>query len=105
MDNRSETFRRILQVRIDHFLALNRTAEAQALIEQELAKIELQKPKLVAPALDQTGFNFRRNEWIRKLGIVAEKENRIDDALTLYQTSLKGLPAQALNNERFPWQR
>ncbi len=33
----------------------------------------------------------------RKLGRVAEKENRIEDALKLYQMSLTGLPAQVLN--------
>jgi thiol-disulfide isomerase/thioredoxin len=98
VDNRELTFQRTHQIRIDYFLALGRTAEAQTLVEQEIEKLESKKPGEDAPARDQALFRFQRNQWLQRLGAVAEKENRVDDALALYQSSLEGTSKQYLTN-------
>jgi thiol-disulfide isomerase/thioredoxin len=98
VDNRELTFQRTHQIRIDYFLALGRTAEARTLVEQEIEKLESKKPGAGGPPRDQVLFRFQSNQWLQRLGTVAEKENRVDDALALYQSSLEGASKQYLTN-------
>jgi thiol-disulfide isomerase/thioredoxin len=96
VDNREVTFQRTHQIRIDYFLALGRMAEARTLVEQEIEKLESKNPGADAPARDQMRFRFQRNPWLQRLGAIAERENRVDDALVLYQSSLEGISKQYL---------
>jgi len=102
IDNRELTFQRTQQIRADYLIASDRLGEARAVIEQELARIEANRPRSNGPPHDQARFRLQPSEWLQRLARVAEKENRVEDALALYRSSLKGLPKQALASAILP---
>ena len=82
-------------IRADYLAAVGRLDEARTLIEQELSRIS-QAPET------QRSKQFTTPEWRRRLAGIAEKQDRPDEALALFRTSLRGIPRQALSNVTYP---
>ena len=87
---------RTQQIRAGYFIATGRTAEARALVQQQLATVDSAKPPVDAPAPDKGQFRWRRSEWVRLLAEVEEKDNHVQEALDLYRSMLEGNPREIL---------
>ena len=78
------TTRQVEEIRVDYLLTSGRASDARALIEQALGG-----PQATDPA-------FNRRAWLRRLGDADAQENRVQDALSHYQTSLSGMSKDTL---------
>jgi thiol-disulfide isomerase/thioredoxin len=95
LHNRQLTEERTQLIRADYLIAGGRLAEARALIEQELWKLG-QRPQTPRTK----GFDIP--QWRQRLAAVAEKEGHFEEALSLYQLTLRGAQREMLAKAEFP---
>jgi hypothetical protein len=48
------------------------------------------------PEPDRRRLQYRRNQWVRLLAEIAEKESRVEEALQLYRSTLEGISRETL---------
>jgi thiol-disulfide isomerase/thioredoxin len=100
-DNVGLTQERTQQIRAKYLVAAGRLAEARGLVEQEISKMDEARPGQL-PSGDEWRRAAGRRVWVQQLGAIAEKEGRVEAALSLYRSVLGGLPPEALKNAGNP---
>jgi thiol-disulfide isomerase/thioredoxin len=80
-DWRTITYRQAEEIRADYLLAVNRVADAKALVEQALAR----------PVSPDPADGVDRGAWLRRRARVADAEGDVAGALAHYQASLAGI--------------
>jgi hypothetical protein len=100
-DNATLTQERTQQVRAAYFIASGRTAEAHNLVQQQIAELDARRLQTDGPE-PRRRLQYRRNEWVRLLAEIAEKESRTQEALELYRSTLEGVPREALGRSDNP---
>jgi thiol-disulfide isomerase/thioredoxin len=90
-DWRKLTADRAAGIRADYLLAVNRRADARAMIVDMLPKLEGGDARQA----------YERQRWQRRLGDVEAAEGRVTEALAAYQASLAGTTRQSLDNAYF----
>jgi thiol-disulfide isomerase/thioredoxin/tetratricopeptide (TPR) repeat protein len=87
-DNPQVTWAQYEPIRADYLLAVKRTADARAIIEAALNKLDTAPPGRV---------EFERREWLRRLGDADAQDGNVESALTHYQQSLSRMPREVLD--------
>ncbi len=92
-DNLSFTWDQTEQIRAEYLLAVKRTADARAIIEAALDRLDV-APPTTEPM--RSRIEYDRQQWFRRLGDADSQDGNVASALSHYQQWLGGISKEML---------